>query len=125
MSPRVVVTVDTIRPRRGVAAVTKVATEVEGMVPNVTAIGLGLIDRRGSASATPKTTFRMATVAEDDPDPPAIDKSATSSLYHLDVLPPRQIPMGNTMVTVMDASPALETSMLKYMRVQHGKRQAS
>lgn len=131
MSPRVVDTAATIRPRSGVDAATKVAAEADGMVPNVV-IAVGLIDRRGSASAALNTTSRMTTTfAEDDPDQLAIDRAATSGstptdLNHLDVLPPRQIQTGNTMVTVMmDANPALETSMLKYMPVQHGKRLVS
>lgn len=130
MPPSTVDTVATILPHSGATAATKVAAEVEGMAASIAAIvGRGLNDRRGNALITINTTNRMTTIAKDDPDPLAIDKAATSTPLtdhnHLDLPPPREILMGNTMTTVTDANPAIETLMLNNMRVQHGKRQVS
>lgn len=131
MPPSTVDTVATILlPHSGATAATRVAAEVEEMAVSIAAIvGRGLNDRRGSASITMNTTNRMTTIAKDDPDPLAIDKAATSTPLtdhnHLDVPPPHEILMGNTMTTVTDANPAIESLMLNNMRVQHGKRQVS
>jgi len=127
--PSTVDTAATILPRSGVDTATKVAAEVEGMAASAATVGRGLNDRRGNALTTMNTTNRMTTIAKDDPDPLAIDKAATSTPLtdhnHLDLPPPHEILMGNTMTTVTDANPAIETLMLSNMRVQHGKRQVS
>ena len=129
MPPSTVDTAATIPPRSGVDTATKLAAEVEGMAASAATVGRGLNDRRGNALTTMNTTNRMTTIAKDDPDPLATDKAATSTPLtdhnHLDVPPPHEILMGNTMTTVTDANPAIETLMLSNMRVQHGKRQVS
>ena len=129
MPPSTVDTVATILPHSGATAATRVAAEVEEMAASAATVGRGLNDRRGNALTTMNTTNRMTTIAKDDPDPLAIDKAATSTPLtdhnHLVLPPPHEILMGNTMTTVTDANPAIETLMLSNMRVQHGKRQVS